>query len=340
MLYLLDWLEKNPEVRNLPEYWKIQEKVYNEIGRIINNYIETTGVDRAITLTLAPFWKFYRFAFYKFITTPFEHPIRLAILMALGQMARDINDERWRRILSQLHNNVVDESLLFITKEGLKALDWSKITMLAGLNWWQRNFGIPIQISPESLLTLPTQQMYPYLFTAMHPLNIMAPWWRSLFQIADIAGPFQSLYTSPSLVSYGNTIYSVWYDEKGNPHTINLSTLGLGQRAAESFIESYMPALSNVVQMWGNYILHKEKVEGRPVIFPMWVLWFCAPPRNPPEKFETSIAQGLGMPFREWTIHDLERFEVRSEQVRRNVIKKHQQNMRWLQRNYGIPIFP
>jgi len=180
---LLEMLDKeSPRLRGTREYYVLQELIYNEIGRVMNNYMESTPAERFAIIWFTPFLKFYRFGIYKLCELLTKGSAPAALLLALGQVARSLKDDRMEKMINSLRA-VKGEAEAYDYAEGLRPLDWSRIITLEQLSWWQRNFSLPTALKGENIYTIPIQQLYPFLFLSTNPVTLLSPHWRMFMQI-------------------------------------------------------------------------------------------------------------------------------------------------------------
>jgi len=146
---------------HFPEKQIVLEATRDELGRVLNHYMVSTPLERWVTVSLIPFWKFYRHALSLLLLFPFRHPRNAAYLYSLGNMIEERRElaEMAKRQKSLAHYFAVQApDLLFFEPD-------TTVVKLDDLSFWQKYFTISLAPNDEGKpMVLSITQFFPYLF--------------------------------------------------------------------------------------------------------------------------------------------------------------------------------
>jgi hypothetical protein len=266
-----------------------------ELGHIINNYSVTTPAEQVITMYAIPFWKFYRLMISYYTAYPLRHPQAAIIAFGLGNMLERRHEQIFNKLLLNVSKARELQTELIAGSpypEDKLPITTTPIT-LEDLNWWVRNFAVPIAYKKgeDKLIFFSTTQIFPAIpFPALYvwePRGLTSsPWITITERLLGAQVPFGSqarLLTGKNFDIYywrGN-----WYlidpTNKRPPIRLNQpwdityqqNVDTLSRRMLHATIQTFFSPAVMWARAWADYM----QKTGKPI--PKWITYFCIPPR-------------------------------------------------------------
>jgi len=198
-------LEEVLAMPHFPEKQVLLNAVRDELGRVINHYVLSTPVERWLTVSLFPFWKYYRHATTLLLTYPLRHPDYAMWLYALGDWA----DHRIDYIQMAKRNKALAKYITLTAPDLLFINPAVSIVKPSDLSFWQKEF--TLVVDPEDsgkMKVLFATRLFPFLFAGqiLKPesdlavslanafLMLSSPWWTLAGEIFGSPSPFGTPY--------------------------------------------------------------------------------------------------------------------------------------------------